>query len=141
MDAFTLLTILFNTLGAPWLPKIENVCLVGHLIGFFIVLIPILILCPKNNASDVFLAFEDNSGWNNMGTAYLISQIYVLYCAGGSDSVVHIAEEVEDASWIVPRCMWWSYVGNITLGFGMLVAMLFCIGPLDELVSRNTQQA
>lgn len=73
-----------------------------------------------------------------MGAAYLISQIYVLDCAGGSDSVVHIAEEVENLSWIVPRCMWWSYVGNITLGFGMLVARLFCIEPLDELVSGNS---
>jgi choline transport protein len=49
----------------------------------------------------------------------------------GSDSAVHIAEEVEDASRNVPLAMWWSFVLNVVMGLAMLLTMLFCIGPLD----------
>lgn len=139
MIAFTLLTIVFNTWGAPVLPGLETACLIGHLVGFLVVMIPLWVLCPKSSAQDVFVHFEDNSGWGNMGTAFLISQVYVMYCNLGSDSVVHISEEVEDASVVVPRCMWWSYLGNIAMGVVMLVTMLFCIGPLDAVVSSPVQ--
>ncbi|EME81434.1 uncharacterized protein MYCFIDRAFT_38444 [Pseudocercospora fijiensis CIRAD86] len=137
MIAFTVLTIFFNTWGAPVLPGLEVACLVGHLAGFLVVLIPLWVLCPKNSADDVLLHFEDNSGWGNIGTAYLISQVYVMYCNLGSDSVVHISEEVEDASFIVPRVMWWSYLGNVAMGIVMLITMLFCIGPLDSVLEAD----
>lgn len=48
--------------------------------------------------------------------------------------VVHISEEVENASLTVPRVMIWSYFGNVLLGIGMLITMLFCLGPLDGAV-------
>ena len=134
MLAFTIITIFFNTWGAAFLPTLETACLVGHLAGFLVVMIPLLVLCPRNSASDVFLDFQNNSGYSNMGTAFLISQVYVMYCNLGSDSVVHISEEVEDASLIVPKCMWWSYLGNVALGILSLIVMLFCIGPLDGVV-------
>lgn len=53
----------------------------------------------------------------------------------GSDSIVHIAEEVNNASLTVPRVMWWSYVLNAAMGIGALLVMLFCIGTLDEALS------
>lgn len=138
MIAFTIITIGFNTYGAPVLPALETACLFGHIAGFFIVVIPLWVLCPKNSAQDVFVRFEDNSGYNNMGAAFLISQVFVMYCNLGSDSVVHISEEVEDASIIVPRAMWWSYLGNVAAGIVMLITMLFCIGPLEGVVRLAT---
>lgn len=134
MIAFTVITIFFNTWGAPVLPSLETACLIGHIAGFFVVMIPLWVFCPKNSAYDVFVHFENNSGWSNMGTAYLISQVYVMYCNLGSDSVVHISEEVEDAGLVVPRAMWWSYLGNVLFGIIMLITMLFCLGPLDGVV-------
>ena len=133
MVAFVAITILFNTWGAKALPALETTSLVGHLVGFFIVLIPLWVLCPKNNASEVFSSFEWQGGWTP-GPGYLISQVTVMYCNLGSDSVVHISEEVEDASITVPRCMWYSYIGNVLMGIIMLVTMLFCIGPLEDVV-------
>jgi len=55
----------------------------------------------------------------------------------GSDSIVHISEEVEDASLIVPRAMWWSFVVNVFFGILMLVTMLFCIGPLEDVLESG----
>lgn len=103
MIAFVLVTIVFNTWGASFLPALQTASLIGHILGFFVVIIPLLVLCPKNNAHDVFLDFQNNSGYDNMGTAYLISQVFIIYCNFGSDSVVHISEECADASLTVPR--------------------------------------
>ena len=77
----------------------------------------------------------------SMGTAFMLSQITVLYCTLGSDSVVHISEEVKDASVTVPRCMVWSYVGNVLAALCMMVAMLFCIGPLDGVLEADVPYA
>lgn len=124
MWAILLLTILFNTYGSPFFPRLETLSLIGHIVGFFVVMIPLWVLCDKNSARDVFLTFQDQSGWDNMGAAYLTSQIYIMWCCFGSDSVVHIAEEVENASIVVPRAMIWSYAGNVFSGFIMLITML-----------------
>ena len=45
------------------------------------------------------------------------------------------AEEVEDASLVVPRCMWWSYLLNAFMGFIILITMLFCIGDLNDAIN------
>jgi len=99
MFAIILITIVFNTYGAKILPMLETVSLVGHILCFFVVLIPLLVLCPKNSAYDVFVRFESSSGWS-LGPAYLVSQVTIIYCNLGSDSVVHISEEVEDGAYI-----------------------------------------
>jgi amino acid transporter len=45
------------------------------------------------------------------------------------------AEEVEDASLVVPQCMWWSYLLNIFMAIIVLVTMLFCIGDLGTMIT------
>lgn len=143
LEAFLLITIFFNTWGAKILPALETASLFGHLAGFVITIVPLWVMCPKNSSHEVFLNVVNNGGWSNTGTACLVSQVTVMYCNLGSDSVVHISEEVEDASIVVPKCMWWSYLGNVALGIVMLVTMLYCMGdlndvrPLYEHVKRN----
>ncbi|KAL3419347.1 amino acid permease [Phlyctema vagabunda] len=137
MLAFLVVTIFFNTWGAKILPMLETISLFGHILGFFVTLIPLWVMAPKNPASAVFTEVVNNGGWSNIGTSCLVAQVTVLYCNLGSDSAVHISEEVEDASWNVPRAMWWSYVLNVTMGLVMLITMLFCIGPLDAALESD----
>ncbi|KAF7901881.1 uncharacterized protein EAF01_007179 [Botrytis porri] len=134
MIAYLLITIVFNTWGARLLPIIETTSLFGHLAGFLITIIPLWVMAPKNSTRSVFLDVVNNGGWSNTGTSCLIAQVSVLYCNLGSDSAVHISEEVEDASINVPRAMWWSYILNVFLGIITLITMLFCIGPLDAAI-------
>lgn len=141
MWAFNLVTIVFNTWGSGFMPALEVGSLITHAVGWFVVIIPILVMTPKNSAEEVFVHWENNSGWSSMGTAFMLSQITILYCSLGSDSVVHISEEVEDASVTVPRCMVWSFVGNIAAAFIMLIAMLFCIGPLEDVLAADVPYA
>lgn len=65
-------------------------------------------MCDKNTASEVFTSVVDNGGWGNVGVACMVGQVSVIYCNLGSDSAVHISEEVADAGLVVPRVMWWS---------------------------------
>ncbi|PSN68672.1 amino acid transporter [Corynespora cassiicola Philippines] len=134
MLAFLVLTIWLNTWGAKSLPVVETISLFAHIGGWAITFIAIWAMCPRNDPSDVFTNIVSRGGWDNVGVACLISQVTVIYCNLGSDAIVHISEEVEDASLIVPQCMWWSFVVNVSLGILMLIAMLFGIGSLDDAI-------
>jgi choline transport protein len=90
MIAFTVLTIFLNTWGAPVLPMLETVSLIFHLAGWIVTIVALLVLCPKNSSVDVFTTFSNDSGWPNTGASLLITQVTILYCNLGSDSVVHI---------------------------------------------------
>ena len=158
-----LFTLGFNTYLFHLLPKIETLSLFGHLLGFFLVILPLLYLSPKNSANQVFWEVTNNGGWGSRGVSCGVSQVAVLFCCIGSDSVVHMcmfasslfsflslcfapgidsdicyyctAEEVANASQVVPRAMWYSYLLNITMGFLTLTTMLFCIGDLSTAIS------
>ncbi|KAL1590593.1 hypothetical protein WHR41_00641 [Cladosporium halotolerans] len=137
MWAFNIVTILFNTWGSGFLPALEIGSLIMHALGYLVVIIPILVLAPKNSAHEVFVEWDNTSGYSSMGTAFILSQITILYCCLGSDSVAHISEEVKEASITVPRAMVWSFLGNVFFGFFMLIAMLFCIGPLGPVLESD----
>ena len=83
MIAFTSVTIVFNTWGAGILPLLETISLFLHIGGWFITLISLWVLCPRNFASDVFAQVVNSGGWDNVGTACLISQVTVIYCILG----------------------------------------------------------
>lgn len=80
MLGFLLVTILFNTWWAKALPGLETMSLFGHLGGFLLVMIPLLVMAPKNSAKQVFADVVNNGGWSNTGTACLVSQVTVIYC-------------------------------------------------------------
>lgn len=80
MLAFLIITIFFNTWGAKTLPKLETLSLFGHLGGFFVVMIPLLVMTPKNSAKEVFTEVVNSSGWSNTGASCLIAQVTVMYC-------------------------------------------------------------
>ncbi|KAF2018121.1 amino acid transporter [Aaosphaeria arxii CBS 175.79] len=137
MLLFLAVSALVNTMSAKFLPPIQTFSLFAHMFGFIIVFVTVWVRCPRNPAADVFLHVINGSGWKDVGIACLISQITVLFCNLGSDSIVHISEEVEEASLVVPRCIWWSYLVNVVVGVLMLVAMLFNIGPLHRVLNAD----
>ncbi|KAK3680945.1 hypothetical protein LTR37_021018 [Vermiconidia calcicola] len=61
-----------------------------------------------------------------------------MFSVLGSDSVAHMAEEVEDAGSVVPRAMVWSFFLNIPFTLGMVISYLFCITSLEDALSDPT---
>jgi choline transport protein len=80
MLGFLLIAIAFNIWGAKALPMMETVSLYGHLLGLLVVMLPLLIMAPKNSAQQAFTEVINNGGWSDTGTACLVAQVSVLYC-------------------------------------------------------------
>ena len=55
--AIIVIAVTFNTLLARLLPFVEGSILVTHVLGFFVVLIPIVYLGPHETARDVFVQY------------------------------------------------------------------------------------
>lgn len=64
---------------------------------------------------------------------------YSLKWAQGADGAIHMCEEIKDASTVVPQSLLISIGVNGVLGFGMLLAVLFCIGNIDNALDTPTK--
>jgi choline transport protein len=61
-----------------------------------------------------------------------------MFVVLGQDSVAHMAEEVENASTIVPKAMVVSFFFNLPFTFILLVTYAFCIGDVQEALASPT---
>lgn len=75
MWAALLVCVFVNTVAARFLPKIEGVILILHTLGFFAILIPLVILAPKGSVDFVFKDFVNQAGWSSNGLAFFVGLI------------------------------------------------------------------
>lgn len=129
--------IVFNTLLARKLPLVEGIILVLHIFGFFAVFVTMWVLAPRSPAKEVFSSFQDNAGWGNIGLSVLLGQLAPIFSLLGSDAATHMSEELQDASYTLPRAMIWTGVVNSTLGFLMLITFALCLGYAALLSLHN----
>ena len=127
---------------AKRLPTIEIGVLFLHLLGFFGVLIPLWVLAPRNStmnsAKMVFTQFEDLGGWPTQGLSFMVGLLTSVYGLLGADSAVHMAEEIRDASVILPRATMWSIAINGAFGWVMMITFAFTAGNPLYIVSSKT---
>lgn len=64
--------VLINTVISNLLPKFEGLILILHIIGFFVILIPLITLAPHGSASDVFTTFLNQGNWPSQGLSFFI---------------------------------------------------------------------
>ncbi|PYH89328.1 amino acid transporter [Aspergillus ellipticus CBS 707.79] len=138
MWAALILCVMINSIGAKLLPKIEGLILILHTAGFVAILIPLVYLAPHKSPDFVFGSFINSSGWSNAGLTWLIGLMGTNLPFIGYDGPCHMAEEVVNASVIVPWCMIATIMLNGVLGFAMVLAFLFCIGDLDAALDSAT---
>jgi len=108
--------------------------------SFVPVIVCLWVMTPtKQSAAAVFTQFTDNgAGWPNMGTTVLVGQVSSMFVVLGQDSVAHMAEEVENASTIVPKAMVVSFFFNLPFTFVLLITYAFCIGDVQEALASPT---
>lgn len=139
MIGWVLVFVVINTLGARLLPAIQIFSLVGHITGWIVTVVALWVMAtPKNSAHDVFTSVVNSGGWSNTGLSCLVGTVSILYSQLGPDAAVHIAEEVVDAAWVLPRCIVWGYLLNGVLGFVMLITVLFTIGDLPTALNADS---
>jgi phosphotransferase system glucose/maltose/N-acetylglucosamine-specific IIC component len=65
-----------------FLPMLENLVMILHIVFFVVVFIVVLVLPPtRNSAEFVFTEFLNNTGWNSDGIAWclgLLTSAYVM---------------------------------------------------------------
>ncbi|KAK3710108.1 hypothetical protein LTR37_010539 [Vermiconidia calcicola] len=123
--------VFFNTFLAKQLPMMEVLLLIFHVCGFFCVLIPLLILSKRSPSDKVWTEFFD-SGWGSYGTSTLVGIIANVIPFLGADAAAHMSEELQDASYTLPRTMMYSTLANGALGLIMIIAYCYCIGDILE---------
>ncbi|PSN60880.1 putative GABA permease [Corynespora cassiicola Philippines] len=135
--AVILLTIVINTVIGSVLAKFEGFVLVVHLLGFCGVMLPLLMLGEHADSSFVFETFLNLGEWKTQGLSFCVGILGNIFAFLGGDGAIHMSEEIRNASLVIPRSLMTGIMINGTLGFGMLVATLYCMGDIEEALMVN----
>ncbi|CAI6337604.1 unnamed protein product [Periconia digitata] len=133
-----LLCVFINIFVSGALPTIEVVVLIIHILGFFGILVPLVYLTSSHNAAkEVFKTFNNFGGWQSRALAFFVGLQGNALAFVGTDSPVHMSEEVRNASVDVPRSMLLSLIINGCLSIGMMLAVLFSAGDIAQILETN----
>ncbi|KAF8227382.1 amino acid transporter [Tricholoma matsutake] len=95
----------------------------------------------RNSAAFAFSNYENLSGWPN-GFAFILSFLSPLWSvAGAFDATVHISEEATNANVAIPYAIVLGITSSALLGWGVNVALAFCMGTdLQSILGSPIQQ-
>ncbi|KAI0023721.1 amino acid transporter-like protein [Xylariomycetidae sp. FL0641] len=123
----------FNSLFA----KFEGFAFIIHILGFFGIMLPLVFLSEKATNEQVFETFTNMGGWPSQGLAFCIGVMGTVFSFLGGDGAIHMAEETRNVSLTLPRSLLTTLMVNGTLGFAMLITLLYCMGDLDAAVAED----
>ncbi|KAM7190329.1 Amino acid/polyamine transporter I [Rhypophila sp. PSN 637] len=112
-------------------PHFEKLTLVVHLAGVLALMVPLVFLVDKNGeeaAGRIFTKFVNEGGWSSQGLSFLVGLPAVVFTLMGADSAVHMAEEIKNASTVVPNTIMTSTFLIGALGLVMTAVYLICLG-------------
>lgn len=135
--AFIVITVAFNLFCAKWLPMVETMLLVLHTVSFFVFLIVLWVSSKHAPAKQVFTEFHDGGGWGNIGLSTLVGIGGPLWTFVGPDSAAHMSEELQDASYQLPRAMMWATLFNGITGIAMLITFWYV--SCHSIIACDTQ--
>ncbi|KAE8139259.1 amino acid permease-domain-containing protein [Aspergillus pseudotamarii] len=130
--------LLVNLVGGKLLPRIGSVLLVVYILGFFSIMILLICLSDHKPKEEVFLQFFNSGGFSTQALSWFVGMTSCAFGFVGGDAAVHMSEEVANVSRIIPHALIFSVLLNGCLGFGMLIAILFCAGNLKGVLSSTT---
>ena len=136
--AVILFAVIINAVISSWIPRFEAIILILHVLGFFGILYPLVILGPHAPASKVFQNFLNGGDWPTNGLSFFVGLLGNVFAFFGADGAIHMAEEIQNAAVVVPRAITISIILNGTLGLGMALALLFCIGDIKAALNTTT---
>ncbi|KAJ5684641.1 amino acid transporter [Penicillium maclennaniae] len=125
MWATLVVALLSNLVGGRFLPRLEGFILIIHILGFFAIIIPLTCMSDHKTDREVFLEFLNGGQLCNPGL--------VVVCRSQ-----RMAEEVANASVAIPCAIMLSVLINGSLGFGMLIGILYCAGDIDAALNSPT---
>src|SRR5271170_3948088 len=106
--------------------------------GYIIVIVVLSAMGTHHDASFVFTSFVNESGWSSNGVAWCLGLLTTSYGFVGYDAAAHMSEEMKNAARDVPRAMVGSVVISGILTFPYIIALLFAVGDIDDLLASPT---
>lgn len=137
--AVILICVFVTTVVSNNLPKIETAFMILHILGFFAILVPLVYFADHGSAEEVFSTYLNEGGWPTYGLSFMVGTLGLAFAFVGGDAAVHMSEEIENASLNVPRSIVLSIVINGALGFGILLAAIFCLGDVDFVLQAQAE--
>ncbi|TKA69193.1 hypothetical protein B0A55_07074 [Friedmanniomyces simplex] len=114
-----------NVWAIQLLPVVELIGGICHGVFFVMLLVTLVALAPPSSADFFATDFVNGGGWSSDGVSWCIGLLTLVYCFVGFDGALHMSEEVQDSPRTVPE----------VLAFAFLIALLFCIGNVSEVLS------
>ncbi|ANB11858.1 Hnm1p [Sugiyamaella lignohabitans] len=136
--AICFVCLLINIFMNKMLHHIGNFGLWWTIGGFVVCTVTILAVSKhKQDASFVFTAYTNNSGWNDNGMAalFLLNAAFAMCCY---DAACHMGEEMDNASRDTARAVVLSVVIGFFTGFAFILALLFCLQDFDAVANTVT---
>jgi len=82
------------------------------------------VMAPKHDADFIFKLFLNNSGYSSSAWVFIMSFYTPMYGLYGTDGMMHLVEEMHDASKEAPRVMVWSMIFcSVTSWLGAVLMM------------------
>ena len=82
--------LFINTIARGLLPWLEGPLLVIHVLGFFGVVVPIVVLGEHSGSSKVWASFNNGGEWPTQGVSTMVGLLMSLFLFTGVDGVVHV---------------------------------------------------
>ena len=82
--------VLINTTARKLLPRLEGPILLVHILGFFGVMIPLVVFSSHRSSSDVWRAFENGGAWSTQGLSTMIGLLMSIFLFTGVDGAIHV---------------------------------------------------
>lgn len=79
--AVLLFSVTINTVARSLLPRLEGLILIIHVMGFFGVLIPLVVLSDKISTHDVWTQFNNGGDFPTTGLSTMVGVLMSLYVA------------------------------------------------------------
>ena len=134
--AIVLFALFFNTVLARLLPLAEGTILIIHILGWFVILIPIIVKGDHHSNEEVWTLWLNLGGYKSSGVSFFVGLIGPVFAFMGADGATHMSEEVRNPRTTIPYALMTSITLNGILAFGTLIGFLYCQG--DIMKNLNT---
>lgn len=122
-----------------WCASSSTHSLVPSYLGSRSSYVPLVYLAPHGNAHDVFATFLNLGGWDTQALSFFVGLSGNAFAFLGADCVYHMSEEIKNATTVVPRSIVFGLIMNGSIGFGIIIATLFCIGDPTTIANTSYQ--
>ncbi|ANZ73201.1 BA75_00544T0 [Komagataella pastoris] len=132
--------IFFFNCYAKFLPSIAKSSLYISL-GSFIVITITVLACSSGHFQDakfVFSDFDNQTGWESAGIAFIIGLINPNWSFSCLDCATHMAEEVAQPERVIPIAIMGTVAIGFFTSFVYCISMFFSIRDLDALLNTAT---